>query len=162
MENEAMAAARAGLPIVVVNPSVCLGEYDAHPFSGRLILAFTKYRLPFYMDKIVSTIYTGDVAVGLLRSAEKGKIGERYLLTYRTIALKELAAIACRLAGYQPPRIRLPLVVARAAAEISECIAWASRREPLIPREMVRNARIGQELDGSKAVRKAGHSPNFP
>jgi len=92
----------------------------------------------------------------LVRAAEKGKIGERYLLTHQAVALKELAAIACRLAGCQPPRIRLPLVVARLASEISEGIAWAARTEPLIPRELVRQTRIGQELDGSKAVRELG------
>ncbi len=162
MENEVMVASRAGLPIVTVNPTVCLGEYDAHFFSGRLILAFAKYRLPFYMDKTVSTIYTGDVAVGLLRAAEKGKTGERYLLTHQAVALKELALITCRLAGCPPPFIRLPLVVARLASEISEGIAWAVRTEPLIPREMVRNARISQELDGSKAVRELGIPQTSP
>ena len=156
MEREVVQAAASGLPVVVVNPSVCLGEYDAHPFSGKLLLAFVKYRLPCYLEKAFNVVYTGDVGVGHVRAAMRGRIGERYLLTHRLLALKDLAELACREAGIPPPRIRLPLAVARAAAEASEAAAWMTRTEPLIPREMVRNTFIGQSLDGSKAVRELG------
>ena len=49
IEHEVLAACRDGLPAVVVNPSLCVGEYDARPFSGRAVLAFATPRLPVYV-----------------------------------------------------------------------------------------------------------------
>ena len=71
MEHEVLGAARAGLPVVIVNPSICLGEYDAHPFSGQLILAYAKHRLPVYVHHQFGAIYTGDVGIGTGSPAAK-------------------------------------------------------------------------------------------
>jgi dihydroflavonol-4-reductase len=153
MEHEALQAHRAGLPLVVVNPSLCLGEYDAHPFSGRAILAYAKHRLPVYVDHTFNAVYTGDVGVGHVRAAERGGLGERYLLTGRTIALKEFADIVASCAGVAPPRWRVPYPLVLAAAHASEAVAWATQTQPLVPRQAVHSMRTGQWLDGTKARR---------
>lgn len=151
IEHEMLSAAQSGLPVVAVNPTICLGEYDAHPFSGRLILAYAKHRLPFYLDKTFSFIYTGDVAVGHVRAAEQGRIGERYLLTHQTLPLETFARMVCRAAGRKAGLIGVPAWVASTASEISEVVAWISRTEPVLPRQAISNTRIGQNCDGSKA-----------
>ncbi len=152
MEREVLAAAQTGLPIVVVNPSLCVGEYDAHPFSGRLMLAFAKHRIPFYVDHQLSAIYTGDVGIGHVRAAQRGRTGERYLLTCRNLTLKEFADAVTAAAGVPAPRWRIPYRAALTAAWLSECAAWATGTEPLLPRQAVHSARAGQRLDGTKAV----------
>ncbi|MBI4341200.1 MAG: NAD-dependent epimerase/dehydratase family protein [Candidatus Omnitrophica bacterium] len=108
MEQEMARAAGEGLPVVIVNPSVCLGEYDAHRFSGRLILVCARYPLLFSFDGAFNAIYTGDVGVGLLRAAQRGRLGERYAMTTRHIALREFAALVAEAMGRRPPRWRLP------------------------------------------------------
>ncbi|MBI3083255.1 MAG: NAD-dependent epimerase/dehydratase family protein [Candidatus Omnitrophica bacterium] len=152
MEREALRAHEAGLPVVIVNPSVCLGEYDAHPFSGRLILAFAKHRLPVYLEHIINAIYTGDVGVGHVRAAERGRLGERYLLACRDMTLKAFAALVASAAGIPPPRWRVPYGLAITAAWITELIAWATWTEPLLPRQAVQAGRVGQRFDASKAI----------
>ena len=77
IEHEMHRAQQAGLPLVITNPSICIGEYDAHPFSGRAVLAFAKYQLPFYLDHTLHLVYTGDVGVGHVRAAQRGRLGER-------------------------------------------------------------------------------------
>ena len=154
MEQEVLRAAGAGLPVVVVNPSVCLGEYDAHLFSGRLILAFAKSRLPCYLAHQFNAVYTGDVGVGHVRAAERGRLGERYLLTCRNLTLKEFATLVAELAGVAPPKWPVPYRVVLAASWATELVAWVTRTEPLLPRQAVYSARTGQRLDGSKAVRE--------
>ena len=156
MEHEALQAHCAGLPLVVVNPSLCLGEYDAHPFSGRAILAYAKHRLPVYVDHTFNAVYTGDVGVGHVRAAERGRLGERYLLTGRTIALKEFAGLVASCAGTTPPRWRLPYPLVLAAAQVAEAAAWATRTQPWLPRQAVHSMRAGQWLDGAKARRELG------
>ena len=157
MEQEALRAARAGLPVVIVNPSVCIGEYDAHAFSGRAVLMFAKGRLPFYLEYTMNVVYTGDVGIGHVRAAQRGRVGERYLLAGRNIALKEFAAIVARAAGTRPPRWRLPYPVAVTASWASEALAWATRTQPLLPRIAVHTtARQGPGLDASKARAELG------
>ena len=155
MEHDVLRAHREdGLPVVIVNPSVCLGEYDAHAFSGRAILVFAKHRLPFYLGHAFNAVYTGDVGVGHVRAASRGRPGERYLLTGENIDVKSFGALVARLAGVPPPRWKLPYAVASAAAMVSEAMAWITRRPPILPRQAVRTASRGQRLDGSKARRE--------
>lgn len=154
MEQEALRASHEGLPVVIVNPSVCLGEYDAHLFSGLAILAFAKYRVPVYFDHQFNAVYTGDVGIGHVRAAERGGLGERYLLTCRNITVKEFARLVAEAAGVPPPTWRVPYRLALAAAVGSEAFAWLTRTEPLLPRQAVHNTRVGQWLDGTKAVRE--------
>ena len=161
MEQEVLRAHAAGLPAVIVNPSVCVGEYDAHPFSGRLLLAFAKYRLPWYVETSFNAVYTGDVGIGHVRAAERGRLGERYLLTCRNVTLREFAGAVAAAAGVAPPRWRVPYPAALAAAAGSELWARAARTEPLLPIAAVQSTRMGQLLDGAKAVRDLGlpHTP---
>jgi dihydroflavonol-4-reductase len=156
IEHEALAAQRAGLPVVVVNPTVCLGEYDARPFSGLAILAFARYRVPVYLDQTFNAVYTGDVGVGHLRAAERGRAGQRYLLACRNLDVKTFAGIVAEAAHVPAPRWRLPYHLAVAAAAMTECAAWLTRSEPWLPRQAVHPRYSGQQLDNSLAVRELG------
>ncbi len=129
MEQEALRAAGAGLPVVIVNPSLCIGEYDAHTFSGRSVLAFSRYRFRWYTEISFNVVYTGDVGVGHVRAAEMGRVGERYLLAGQNVSLKEFGTFACRELGLPPPRWKIPYV----GAYLGGCL-----------------------LDGSRAVRELG------
>ncbi|PIQ83817.1 MAG: hypothetical protein COV75_05340 [Candidatus Omnitrophica bacterium CG11_big_fil_rev_8_21_14_0_20_63_9] len=135
MEQEALRAARDGLPVVIVNPSICLGEYDAHQLSGRLILAYAKYRVPWYADYTFNGVYTGDVGVGHVRAAARGRCGERYLLTGHTMTLQAFSGIVARILGRRPAWWKLP-------SWVFNIVAPGVRRM--------------QRLDGSKAVRELG------
>jgi len=154
MEHEVLAACRDGLPAVVVNPSVCIGEYDARRLSGRAVLAFAKPRLPIYVRHTFNAVYTGDVAIGHLRAAERGRLGERYLLVGHNVTLRDFATLVARTAGVRPPRWRVPYGLVWAAAAATEAAAWLTRTEPLLPRGAVHSLRMGQRLDGTKALRE--------
>ncbi len=154
MEHEVLQAHQAGLPVVIVNPSLCIGEYDAHLLSGRVVLAFAKHRLPCYLEHIFNAVYTGDVGQGHVRAAERGRCGERYLLTCRNVTMREFGTLVARLHGVPPPRWRLPYRLVWMAAVASEAVAGVTRTAPLLPRAVVHTARMGQRLDGTRAVRE--------
>ena len=156
IEREVMQRYEAGLPVVIVNPSLCVGEYDAHPFSGRVLLMFAKYRLPICLDHRFNAVYTGDVGVGHVRAAQRGRLGERYLLACRNVTLQEFATLVAQAAGVPPPRWRVPYRVALGAAWLSEVWARVTRTEPILAPAAVHSARLGQLLDGSKAVKELG------
>jgi dihydroflavonol-4-reductase len=151
MEHEVRQAVGEGLPVVIVNPSVCIGEYDAHCFSGRAVLLFATHRLPCYLDCVLNAVYTGDVGIGHVRAAQRGGIGERYLLAGRNVALRDFAALVARKAGVAPPRWRVPYRLAISAAAASELMARLTGGEPLLPRSAIHTARQGPGLDAAKA-----------
>lgn len=161
MEHAVMQYVQRGLPVVIVNPSVCIGEYDARPFSGRLVLLFAKGRLPVYLEHHFNAVYTGDVGTAHVLAAERGRIGERYLLSDRNLTLGEFARLVAQKAGVRPPRWKVPYVMAIIAAMVSELGAALTRTEPLLPRRAIQLARQDQRLDGSKARRELGlpHTP---
>lgn len=156
MEQEALRAAADGLAVVIVNPSLCIGEYDAHAFSGRSVLAFAKYRPRWYTNTSFNVVYTGDVGVGHVRAAEAGRVGERYLLAGQNVSLKEFGTLACRELGLPSPRWKIPSAAVFLAACGVELFAAVTGREPLFTREEARRIRGGYRLDGSKAVRELG------
>ena len=160
MEHAVQQEIDGGLPIVIVNPSVCIGEYDAHPFSGRLVLAFAgaRRRLPAYFECAFNVVYTGDVGVGHVLAAERGTPGERYLLTGEHTTMSAFARLVAAQAQVPPPRWEVAYPLAMAASMVSEGLAALTRAEPLLPRQVIRHARIPQRLDGSKAQRELGLS----
>lgn len=156
MEHAALRYYQRGLPVVIVNPSFCVGEYDAHPFSGRLVLLFARGTMPVYLDYHLNVVYTGDVGAGTVAAAEQGQLGARYLLAHQNVTLGELARTVARIAGVQPPRWRVPHALAMGAAALTEAVAAVTRTEPLLPRSTVRLARHGQRLDPARARRELG------
>jgi dihydroflavonol-4-reductase len=80
MEREVLAAARDGVPAVVVNPTAFFGPYDCKPTSGTQILMIAKRLMPGYVQGPINVIDVRDVAAGMIRAAERGRVGERYIL----------------------------------------------------------------------------------
>ncbi len=157
MEHEALAFAKEKcLPLIVTHPSICIGEYDAHVFSGRLILIFAKHRLPFVVQHRLNVVYTADVGLAHVRAAERGRAGERYILCGENLSLRDFAEIVAEEAGVRKPRWVLPHRAALGLAWITELAAWITRSEPLLPRQAVHRTRGGLWLDGAKAIRELG------
>lgn len=148
MEKEADEAIRSGVPIVLVNPALCIGEFDTHSFSGQAVLAVAKYRLPWTIHYPMHVVYTGDVGVGHVRAAQQGQVGKRYPLTGQDLSLKEFSQIVARVAGFKPPRWCLQKSIVFAAAWGVESLAKLTGAEPLWTRAEIREACNGFPLTG--------------
>ena len=99
MEQAVLEAAREGVPAVVVNPTACFGQYDSTPTSGTQIVMIAKRLMPGYIQGNINTIDVRDVAVGMIKAAERGRVGERYILGSWNTTQKELNALIARVAG---------------------------------------------------------------
>jgi dihydroflavonol-4-reductase len=159
-EQEALDAARAGQPVVIVNPTTPVGPGDWKPTpTGQVILDFLNGRIPAYVDTGLNFVAVEDVARGHWLAAERGKVGERYLLGNRNLTLKQLLDMLSRLSGRPAPRVRLPHAVPYLASLVDTFAARLAGRPPRIPLEGVRLARHKMFVDCSKAVRELGYEP---
>jgi dihydroflavonol-4-reductase len=159
MEREVLEAARNGLPAVIVNPTVFYGAYDSKPTSGTQILLIARRLMPAYVQYNVNAIDVRDVADGLIKAAERGRVGERYILGHWNTTQKELNALIARLAGVRAPLLPVPFAVARAAAKLGDWVfpSVLGKRAP-VPGYFVEMLRHMQQYDCSKAARELGHT----
>ncbi len=157
-EQVALRICTEGLPVVVVNPTTPVGPWDVKPTpTGQIIVDFLNRRMPAYVNTGLNLVGVGDVAAGHRLALEKGRIGERYILGNRNLTLKQILETLGRITGLPAPRVRIPLWVARVAAEADEFIARkVTGRPPRIPVAAVKTARSYRHFDCSKAVRELG------
>jgi dihydroflavonol-4-reductase len=159
-EEVAMSAAAAGVPVVVVNPTAPVGPGDWKPTpTGRIILDFLNGKMPAYVDTGLNVVAVEDVAAGHLLAAEKGRIGERYILGARNLTLKQILDALSAITGRPAPTIRLPHAVALAAGYADEFFARLRGREPQIPVEGVKMSRHRMFVESDKAEKELGYKP---
>jgi dihydroflavonol-4-reductase len=158
-EVAARELAQQGAPVVIVNPSAPIGPRDVKPTpTGQLVVDFLNRAMPAYLDTGLNFVHVRDVAVGHILAAEKGRLGERYILGNAEgnwtmqHALQELAALT----GVPAPTMRVPYRVALAAAHVNELVSRITRRPPKAPVAGVRMAKHKMWFDPAKAIRELG------
>lgn len=157
-EQEARRFAERGLPVVIVNPSTPVGENDIKPTpTGQVIVDFLNRRLPAYIDTGLNLIDVRDVAAGMLLAAERGRVGERYILGNANSTLKEILELLADITGMPAPKARMPYAVAWLAVGVENIVAERLlHRAPAHPFEGVKMARHKMYFDASKAVKELG------
>jgi dihydroflavonol-4-reductase len=157
-ELEAKKAAAAGVPVVIVNPTTPVGPGDWKPTpTGRIIVDFLNGKMPAYVDTGLNVADVEDVAAGHLLAAERGRIGERYILGGRNMTLKQILGALAAITGRPAPRVRLPHAVALAAGYVDEWLSRLTGREPRIPVEGVKMSRHRMFVASDKAERELGY-----
>ena len=160
-ENEAMARAKAGAPVVIVNPTMPVGPGDRGVSPPtRLIRDFCAGKLPARMDCTLNLIDVRDVADGLIRAMERGQSGRRYLLGGENLTLLSLLGLLSAESGVQVPRWSVPYPVGLAVAYVSEF--WAdhvSQRPPKATVTGVRLTRRTMHFDASRSLAELGLTP---
>ncbi|MDE3109944.1 MAG: NAD-dependent dehydratase, partial [Acidobacteriota bacterium] len=150
----------AGLPVVIVNPTTPVGPGDWKPTpTGKIIVDFLNRKMPAYVDTGLNLVAVEDVAAGHLLAAERGRVGERYLLGARNMTLKQILDALAAIAGRSAPRVRLPHAVALAAGYADEWFSRLVGRDPRIPVEGVKMSRHRMFVSTGKAERELGYAP---
>ena len=158
-EQVAIELARKGLPVVIVNPSAPVGPRDVKPTpTGQVIVDFLNRQMPAYLDTGLNWVHVRDVAVGHILAAEKGAVGERYILgnAQGNWTMKEALELLQEITGVPAPKMRVPYAVALAAAHVDEIISKLTGKPPKAPLAGVRMARYKMFFNPAKAIRELG------
>jgi dihydroflavonol-4-reductase len=158
-EQEALNAAKAGIPVVIVNPSTPVGPFDYKPTpTGRIIVDFLNRRMPAYVNTGLNLVRVEDCARGHLLAAERGRPGEKYILGGENLTLRELLLRLSELSGLPAPRVRLPFAMALGFALGAEAVARTiTHRPPRASLTEVRMARKKMFFDSAKARTELGY-----
>jgi dihydroflavonol-4-reductase len=158
-ERVALELAGDGLPVVIVNPSAPVGPRDVKPTpTGQVIVDFLNRAMPAYLDTGLNWVHVRDVAAGHILAAEKGRLGERYILGHAdgNWTLQEAFAALEDITGVRAPRTRIPYWVALAAAHVSETLSAVTGKPPKAPLAGVRMARYKMFFNPAKGIRELG------
>ncbi len=151
--------AAKGLPVVIVNPSAPIGPRDVKPTpTGKVIVDFLNREMPAYLDTGLNWVHVRDVAMGHILAAERGRVGERYILGHAegNWTMKEAFAVLAEITGLPAPKFQVPYFVALAAAHVDETLSRFTGRPPKAPVGGVRMARYKMFFNPAKAVRELG------
>jgi len=153
-EQIALSYLNKGLPIIFVNPASVYGPGDLKP-SGRAIVNVVNGRMPGLFHGSNSLVYLDDVGAGHARAAEKGKVGERYILCGNSVTLIDWGRLLCQLSGAKmPPAV--PVFISGMYATFGEAVSLFTKRPPVLSWETFRTACHGFRVDGSKAANELG------
>jgi nucleoside-diphosphate-sugar epimerase len=149
--------AEGGIELVIVNPA---SVYGPGPWQGtgldRAIRDAIRRRLPAVPPGGLTLVHADDVAAGHLAAFDRGKPGERYLLTDGYATMRELLSVAVAEAGrgWVPPTLPVPL--AKAMATTGEAVSRLIRRPPLLGAGQLHFLLWQARADSSKARTELG------
>jgi dihydroflavonol-4-reductase len=160
-ERHALALARRGAPVVVVNPTIPVGPGDlGRSPPTQMMLDFCRGGRREYLDAGLNLIDVRDVAEGIARAMERGRPGRRYLLGHENWSVRAVFAELARLTGLPEPTRRVPYALALAAAHLSEL--WAdvvSHRPPAATVTGVKLTRRAMHFDARRSLDELGLAP---
>ena len=157
-ELAVLAAARQGLPATIASLSSPLGAEDETPTpTGQIIQDFLTGRFPFTARVALNFIHVRELAEGLIAVAERGRVGERYLLGHHNVWFDEFLEQLGQCTGQPAPTRHLPLALVTMAGTLGE-LAGSAR----VNWETAAHARQHQWLNCRKAQTELGWQPTTP
>lgn len=159
-EQIAIEAARAGQPVVILNPTTPIGPGDLKPTpTGRIIVDFLNRKFPAYVDTGLNLVDVCEVArthADALNDSV-GRPGERYILGGENLTLKQILDEMSAITGLPSPTMKVPHSVAMIFAFFDETITGKMRGKE--PRATVEAVRMGKKMmfaSSAKAERELG------
>ena len=151
--------AEQGFPVVSVFPSGIFGPDDPH--FGPVMQQFLKGRLKLWAggDRMTGIVHVADLVAAMILAAEKGKLGEHYIISTGDLTTREMFEIFARETGIPVPR-EAPKFLVRLAGTLLDPIGRLLKWQPPLSRERVhyiydRCVRV----DATKARQELGWHP---
>ena len=160
-EQVALEYARAGLPVVIVNPTTPVGEHDVKPTpTGKTIVDFLRGAMPAYIDTGLNIVDARETAEGHWLACERGRVGERYILGSENLTLRQIFETLSAITGRPAPKTQIPWLVAWLAGVFSTGLANLTGNEPRVPIAAVQMAKKKMWVTHAKAERELGFRPS--
>jgi len=160
----ALQAATEGVPITIVYPGVIYGpgKLTTGNLVSRILIERFNGRLPGYIGDGYdreSFCHVDDVVSGHIAAMEKGRVGERYLLTGENMSFKQIFNMAANITNTKAPLFHVPLWLIEVYGWISVFVSRITGKLPLISYPAVHVLRHQWSYSCDKAKMELGYSP---
>ena len=152
---------KENLPAVVVYPGACIGPYDYKVSNvGEMVRMCLKGSMPVTLKfGAYNFVDVRDVAEGMILAAEKGTVGEGYILCGEMISTADFIKTVMHACGKKAPKIKMGQGIVNVAAPICEVYYKASKKTPLFTRYSIRKLCSNCNFSIQKAKTELGYSP---
>ena len=140
---------RSGLPTVALCPSAVFGPGDVHLSVSEILINIAKGRMPVYFDTVFPAIDVRDVAEAHLAAVDRGRVGERYLLSNHNLPLRDGFTLVARAANVRPPGIKIGPRLLNAIIAVGNYLPGGQIGH-------LRTMRFWQPVNNAKAVKELG------
>jgi dihydroflavonol-4-reductase len=163
-ERAALDRNASAFEVVCVNPSLLLGPGDVHGSSTGDVVNFLERKFPVIPPGGISFVDARDAALAMILALERGKAGERYLVTAANMTCEVFFDRLSRISGVPAPRLRTPrsLLLARATASIMERVQRHVPIDAQLDRITAEMSQCFWYADASKAKTQLGFLPRDP
>ena len=159
-ERTVLEAVQRGLDAVVVNPTAIVGPFDFKLSEiGRFFLSLYHSRIPALVAGGFDWVDVRDVVAGAIAAREKGRTGERYLLSGEWVTVKELSRMVEECTGCRTPRFVAPMWLARLGVPFMSLQSALSGEEPLFTRGSLHTLRHHRYISRKKAGQELAYAP---
>lgn len=157
-EQEAIAAAKLGQRVMILNPTTPIGSRDVKPTpTGRIVVDFLNRKFPAYVDTGLNLVDVAEVARMHVEALHAGKPGERYILGGENLTLKQILDRMSAITGLPSPTMKVPHTVAMVFAFFDETFTGKLRgQEPRATVEAVHMGKKKMFASSAKAERELG------
>jgi dihydroflavonol-4-reductase len=151
-----------GRRLVIMNPTLLLGQGDERLSSTKIVLDFLGRKIPYSPGGGLSIVDVRDAAAAFIAAAEKGRHQERYLLGSANMTFAEFFGRLARLSGVSAPMLSVPKKFATAASSMIESVFTNWGKSSPVASKEVEQAEHFWYLDATKAREELGFEPRDP
>jgi dihydroflavonol-4-reductase len=154
------AAIEKGLDAIIINPGGMLGPNDFKPSHfGKTIISMAMGKLPALVDAGLCWVDIRDVANGMITACERAQAGAKFFLSGKWFTLQDIAKQVAELSGVKPPRIILPMWIAKAGAPIATTFNRVTGNRALFTPISMKELESNPEISHARASKELGYQP---
>jgi dihydroflavonol-4-reductase len=159
-EQEALARTRPGFSVVAVSPAFTMGPDDpVGAPANKLLKTLINGKLRFTLPVGFGCLDVRDFAKGATLAAERGRPGQRYLISGHNITVDQLLEQAAAIAGVRPPRFAPPRALLHLLVGAVEVVSTLRGKAPPVTRDVLQIVGRYAWYDTSRARAELGWEP---
>jgi dihydroflavonol-4-reductase len=160
-EEIVIKAAKQGMDAIILSPTAVIGPFDCAPsLMGRALILLARGRLPALVPGGYDWVDVRDVVCSSIAAIEKGRKGERYILSGHWRTLDQISELVSDLREYRSRRVICPLWLARLGLPFIRLYCSVYDKDPLYTRDSLYALRIShRNISHEKAAIELDFKP---
>ena len=155
-EQFVLEAAEEGLPAVIVCPAMVYGPGDLR-HNGRRLVSLLSGRPVATLSTESAYVFIDDVVAGIIAADERGRSGERYILSGGNLTREQFLLTALQVAGVKGNLQRVSAWQLRLLQYMDGVRRIVRPKEaPVVTKQGIDFALFGHSFDASKAMQELG------